>query len=286
RAAGVEGADFFPTGNAALMRFLQGRAAAELGRAADADRLTAEARALAETTRAGVAAAAAAGRTDAWLPAADGLMLALLGRHDEAIGRFEAAGEKMARRDLGSLSTLLGDVRLLAEVGAIEDPVRLQQHFGSAVAFSGHLIDAPGRRPPRFPNDPGLVERVKREIRARLEAVNARFGFCSLGSGADILFAEAMLERQTDRPVELHVVLPFARDDFLRTSVTYGSPRHESWRGRFEGVLGRLPPDQVHFATSEPYLGSDRLYAYSNEFLQGMAAVRSAQCGIVPRALV
>jgi class 3 adenylate cyclase len=286
RASGVEGADFFPLGNAALMRLLQGKAAEALGRAEEAGPPAAEARALAATTREGVAAAAAAGRTDAWLPAADGLMLALLGRHDEAIGQFERAVDAMARRDLGSLSALLGDLRLLAEVGAIEDPVRLQRKFGSAVAFSGHLIDPPGRRPPRFPNDPVLVDRVKREIRARLEAVNARFGFCSLGSGADILFAEAMIEREAEHSVELHVVLPFAADDFLKTSVGYGAARYRAWEDRFRGVLGRLPPDQVHYATTEPYLGSDRLYAYANQFLQGMAAVRSAQCGIVPRALV
>jgi class 3 adenylate cyclase len=286
RASGVEGADFFPLGNAALMRFLQGRAAQVLGRTEDADRRAAEARALAEKTREGVAAAAAAGRTDSWLPATDGLMLDLLGRHPEAIDQFDRAVDAMSQRDLGSLSALLGDLRLLSEVGAIEDPVRLQRQFGSAVAFSGHLIDPPGRNPPRFPNDPGLVARVKQEIRAKLEAVNARFGFCSLGSGADILFAEAMLERETARPVELYVVLPFAADDFLKTSVGYGNARYRSWEDRFRGVLGRLTPHQIHYATTEPYLGSNRLYAYANQFLQGMAAVRSAQCGLIPRALV
>lgn len=286
KAAAVEGADFFPTGNAALMRLLQGKAAAELGRIDEAGQLIAAARGLADTTRAGVAAAAAAGRTDTWLPATDGLMLALLGRHDEAIDRFESVIDQMARRDLGSLATVLADVRLLAEVGAIEDSARLQRKFGSAVAFSGHLIDPPGRTPPRFPNDPELIDRVMQEVRARLEAANARFGFCSLGSGADILFAEAMLERAARHPVELHVVLPFALDDFLKTSITYGSDRHRAWEGRFRGVLARLPADQVHYATTEPYLGSERLYAYANQFLQGMAAVRSAQCGLVPRALV
>lgn len=288
RAAKVNGADFFPVGNAALMRFLQAKAAAACGQDRVAPSLAAKARALARRAGKGVAAAAASGRTDAWLPATDGLMLALLGEHTPAIERIETAVGLTVQRNLGSLAALLGDVRLLAEVGAIENPARLEQKLGSAVAFSGHLIDAPGRAPPRFPNDPDLVGRVKRQIRARLAEVNARFGFCSLGSGADILFAEAMLARgeEAEHPVELHVVLPFAEADFLRTSVGYGSPRHRAWEDRFRGVLGRLPPDQVHFATTEGYFGSDQLYDYANEYLQGMAAVRSAQCGIVPRALV
>lgn len=108
-----------------------------------------------------------------------------------------------------------------------------------------------------------LLQRVKQALQQRLEKINARFGFTSLACGSDILFAEAMQERDA----ELHVILPFCLDDFLLTSVDHGlidEPRWQSWRNRFFRVIDKLKPDHLHFATSEPYLGTDLLYEYVN----------------------
>ena len=104
--------------------------------------------------------------------------------------------------------------------------------------------------------------------------MGARFGFCSLACGSDILFAEEMLARDAD----LDVVLPFQRDDFVTHCVDYGqspdSPM-QSWRRRFEAILDRITPQRLHFATEEPHLGADMLFDYTNQFLQGLAKVRA-----------
>jgi class 3 adenylate cyclase len=92
------------------------------------------------------------------------------------------------------------------------------------------------------------------------------------------------------RWADLQVVLPFAEPDFLRLSVDYGrdEPEWARWAERYREVLGKLAParDAVYYATDEPYLGSDRLFGYANEVLQGMAIVRARQLGVTPRALV
>ena len=64
-----------------------------------------------------------------------------------------------------------------------------------------------------------MERKVECAIKDALKRLNAVIGFCSLGSGSDILFAEKMLERDG---AELHVVLPFDLDDFRLTSVDYG----------------------------------------------------------------
>ena len=49
---------------------------------------------------------------------------------------------------------------------------------------------------------------------------SALVAYGSLACGADMLVAEAILARGG----ELHVVLPFAEEDFLKTSVHVGGP--------------------------------------------------------------
>ncbi len=167
-------------------------------------------------------------------------------------------------------------------------PVDEQQwgffNVGNVVAFAGHLLDHPDRPagPARFPGDPVLIRRVEEAIELQLKQLNARVGFCSLGCGSDILFAERLL----DRKGELHVVLPFDLEDFYKTSVDYGLSSDEmiGWRTRCERVLEMA--SQVHYATTEKYLGDDVLFAFGNTLIQGLAILRASERGVNPYALV
>ena len=75
-----------------------------------------------------------------------------------AIQHYEAAVDQMlGERRIGDLISVLKNLRLLAQAGAIEEPSSLRGRLGSIVVFSGHRIDPldwPTRQlPPRFPND-------------------------------------------------------------------------------------------------------------------------------------
>ncbi|HTG43647.1 MAG TPA: TRAFs-binding domain-containing protein, partial [Verrucomicrobiae bacterium] len=61
------------------------------------------------------------------------------------------------------------------------------------VVFSGHMIDAPDRRTPRFPAE--KEGEIKALLEKQLAAMNAGIGFSSAASGSDILFLEAMIAR-------------------------------------------------------------------------------------------
>jgi class 3 adenylate cyclase len=109
---------------------------------------------------------------------------------------------------------------------------------------------------------------VAKAIAAGLERADAGFGYCSAACGADILFIEQMLKRRA----EVHVILPFAQQDFIETSVAFAGAH---WVKRFHAALGRAT--SVTRALHERYLGDDILFGYAASLTQGAALLRAAQ---------
>lgn len=227
-----------------------------------------------------------------WPAATFGEALLLLGRHTESLRWYLRAVEvAKSRGDLGSLTSIRNNLHRLQQVGATADSDFLDEHLGTVVLFSGHMIDSPDRqqtgKPPRFPNHPELIAAVANAIRKQLDEMNAKVGYCSLACGGDILFAEAML----DRDAELHVVLPFAQHDFLRTSVDFGQSGAgwRDWRMRFDRIiqrLGDISKTRLRYSTSEPWLGSDELFGFTNCMLQGLAVLRGRARASAPHAVI
>jgi hypothetical protein len=216
-----------------------------------------------------------------WLPSTLGEAYLLLGDAAAAAAAYREAVQLAGRR-WGDVAAMRANLVLLERVMAVPDEVFAALDIGAVVVFSGHMLDHPGRarKPPRFPDRPELIDRVGAAVRAELDGVRALVGYASVACGSDILFAEAMLARGG----ELHLVLPFDRDDFFRTSVDFGLPAMAPWRARAEAVLAGAAA--VHHATREPYLGADALFGFADTVAQGMAINRAAQLGVEPVALV
>lgn len=97
--------------------------------------------------------------------------------------------------------------------------------------FSGHMIDAPGRKTPRFP--PAMEAQAREAIARQLDAIgagSADLAVCSGACGGDLIFAEAALARS----VALEVYLPFDVATFARHSIEFADG---DWRTRFDAVL-------------------------------------------------
>jgi class 3 adenylate cyclase len=142
------------------------------------------------------------------------------------------------------------------------------------VAFAGHMIDVPSRRTPRFPAS--LVPDVKRALCEAIAHLRAPVIYTSAACGADLLLIEAALERGA----EVNVVLPFDRDDFVRTSVAIAG---DEWVRRFDVALARA--NRVIMATEEGYLGDDALFAHAAMLVEGLAMLRAGQLQASPRLL-
>jgi class 3 adenylate cyclase/tetratricopeptide (TPR) repeat protein len=154
-------------------------------------------------------------------------------------------------------------LRLLCQATKI-DPALLQPIEPPAVIhYTGHMIDPPNLRG-RFP--PELERTVAAEVAARLDALGVGFAYGSLACGADLLFAEACLERG----IEINVVLPFAIDEFKRHSVERGGP---GWIERFERCLAKAR--SLTYATESEYLGDEMLFAYGSQLAMGLALLRA-----------
>ncbi len=108
-----------------------------------------------------------------------------------------------------------------------------------------------------------LDEEVAADLPARivvqLTQLNAGFAFGSLASGGDILLAEAALAAG----LELHVVLPYRAEDFVRTSVAPG------WKARFAACMSRART--VSYVIDNDVLEHDCVNALCGSHAMGMA---------------
>jgi hypothetical protein len=249
--------DPYPGVNAATLSLLLG----------DAER----ARALAGAAEATLAARGAT--LSGWdlLTAAEAALL----RGDTALARerYVAAWQE-AGRDAGRMASVRRQLHLLARVLPAAADLLPVVRASDVVAFTGHMLDSPGRETPRFP--PALVPAVEAALRERVAAWHAPVVYTSAACGADLLFIEAAQAAGA----EVNVVLPFDRGDFVRTSVASGGPE---WIRRFDATLARA--ERVIFATEEGYLGDDVLFRQAAYLVEGLASLRATQLETVASLL-
>jgi class 3 adenylate cyclase len=219
--------------------------------------------------------------SDSWLLATLAEAYLLLDDATAAKNRY-AQAVRLAQQthSEGDIAAMLRQLRLIKEHLPVGDDLLGIFRLGPVVVFAGHNIDRPGYSL-RFPADPALEAAVRRAIKIELDALETHIGYCSPGCGSEILFGEVMRERDA----ELHVVLPFAEEDFCRERVTYGLADLDSWRRRYEELRGFLRVTR-HFATTEEFLTDQVLYDFAGTFLQGLALTRAAQVGGEAIALV
>lgn len=242
----AETGNYYPGINAATLRLLGGDEAA-------ARRLAGEQLAILRSP--------AASAEDAYYRAASEAEAALILR-DVPTARDALARAASASGDLAARATTRRQLRLICAAHGIDEQVLDALAPPTVICYTGHIIAAPGANG-RFPA--AQEAEVAQAIAALLEHRQVGFGYGALAAGADILFAEALLARGA----ELHVVLPFMREEFVEVSV---APAGARWRQRFEACLSQAR--SVTYATSDSYLGHDALFAYGSFVMMGLAILR------------
>jgi tetratricopeptide (TPR) repeat protein len=102
--------------------------------------------------------------------------------------------------------------------------------------FSGHIIDAPDRKTPRFPR--GKEHVAAQAIGAELDQLGVcseDLAFSQAAAGGDLLFIEAC----QNRGVRCRVLLPLIEPEFVERSIL-PSAGGENWRDRFYAMKSKL----------------------------------------------
>jgi tetratricopeptide (TPR) repeat protein len=187
----------------------------------------------------------------------------LLTKNRDRCVEYYIRARQTAGNDWGKVISVYNQLWLLNHYVPVPKEVLRIFAPPEVVAFAGHMVDSPHRQTPRFP---AIIEqRVKDSIKGAIRTLHASIGYCSLASGADILFAEAMAEEGG----EVHVLMPFSKSDFINTSLRFAG---EVWVNRFDALLSKYP---INFVTKDNYGGNDDLFSLLGKVIFGSAILRS-----------
>ena len=199
-----------------------------------------------------------------WLLATLGEAALILDECAEAEEWYSQAAE-IGRKRYGDLNSSRRNARLLMDhLNVHSSRIEACFHLPAVVVFSGHMLSQAERREPCFPAD--LEPKIYAEIQKRLHELDAGFGYSSATCGSEILFLEAMLEREG----EIHVVLPYEKGQFMEAS----ADRAPGWKTRYERILEHA---DVVVASGNRANADDILYEYANRILYGLAHCRADQ---------
>lgn len=160
--------------------------------------------------------------------------LYILGEEEGAKASLKKA-LSMDPKNYGARASTLRQFEMLG--GGAVPPLAEQLKVPRTLHYSGHLFYiGPLRIERSLTRDQTAA--LSESIRACLGRHSISSAFGALAAGADILFAEAVIELGID----LHLVLPVPIDDFKRLSVT---PMGAYWEPRFDAALARAKSVRV-----------------------------------------
>ena len=135
----------------------------------------------------------------------------------------------------------------------------------NVLLFSGHMIDAPGRKQPRFPADRESIARDAIADTLTQSGIGAGdLAICGGACGGDLIFAEACLARGAG----LELYLPFDQPTFLAESVDFACA---NWHDRFLAAASKAT---MHVASAElgPLRPGEEPYERNNMWMLESAA--------------
>ena len=187
----------------------------------------------------------------------------LLGEQAAARAALHTAAERHGG-DHGALASTRRQLRLICELTGVEQDLLEELAGPTVVHFCGHRIGGGGEGGAVISGEAqaAVATRIAQAVRHH----RAGYAYGSLASGADIMWAEALLEAGS----ELHVVLPFAREEFVARSV---EPAGAEWVRRFARCMDAA--NTLRYATEDAYLGDDILFRYGSELAMGLALLRA-----------
>lgn len=136
--------------------------------------------------------------------------------------------------------------------------------------FSGHMIDSPSRKEPRFPADKEpIAAKAIADLLDQIGAARGDLAICGGACGGDLLFAEAALARH----LTVAIYLPFDEDKFLAESVDFAGA---DWRSRYFAAKSQA---SFHIASEElgPLKADENPFERNNVWMLQVATEHGAE---------
>jgi hypothetical protein len=189
-------------------------------------------------------------RSDVWVEISTADLICLTSSRPNRVGRAYrkalADASEQARDAVRRQLLLYQRLGILNEniqagvdnIAPVAQSVRTQVAPAHVLLFTGHRIDSPDRKAPRFPAAKEqharamIFEAVRSE---KAKAKGAVFGIAGGACGGDILFHEIC--EALEIPSQMYLVLP--KNDYIRVSVADGGP---DWVERFNRLYDKTKP--------------------------------------------
>ena len=201
-------------------------------------------------------------QADYWSLVSEAEASLIIGAPERADTAIRAAA-KSNMDSAAARATTLKQLRLVIDILDGDPNILRPLANPTVVHYCGHVILPEGMQG-RFPANEEAA--VATELARTFDRLDVGYGFGSLAAGADILAAEALLERSAD----LHVVLPFPAEEFAKTSV---EPAGNEWIERFEQCLEQAA--SITVVTSSGSIEDPVLYDYCARVAMGDAVIHS-----------
>ncbi len=181
-----------------------------------------------------------------------------------------AAGIAVNEGQLGSFASTLKQFYMLAVNFPDDCIARIieKMQLPAVGIFSGHMIDRPERKTPRFPAY--AEEQVRRELASIIRKRNIRIAFSSCACGGDILFLEEVLKAGG----ECFIVPPLPLNETIVNSVDI-IPGAD-WKERLFAIFRNENVFVFEPECDEIGVDDDAIvYDFTNRYILGIAAFRS-----------
>lgn len=207
-----------------------------------------------------------------WRVATLGECYLLLGDYEQSARYYQKAAD-VGHNKLGSFSSTLRQLRTLA-VALEQDGRRLLQSLKlpKVGLFSGHMVDTPARKTPRFPAR--IAPQVSAALAEVIRAHNICFSFSSCACGGDILFLEEV-QRYGGQSV---VVPPLPLADTLRNSVNIEASGN--WEERLLTLLARENVSLLDAECDQVSADDNIVYEFNLYYVTGLAILKARELGL------
>lgn len=204
---------------------------------------------------------------DLWWHATMGECHLLLGNGPLAGKHYgEASRIAVQKGQLGSLASTLRQFYMLASRFDREwiEKIETAMNLPGIAIFSGHMIDRPNRKTPRFPAY--AEEQVRRELAKIIHDKNIQIAYVSCACGGDIIFAEEVLKAGG----ECIIQPPLPLEQTIKNSVDIipGS----NWVDRLQQIISHENTLLLEAECDEIGVEDDAIiYDFTNRYLFGCA---------------